>query len=148
MIKTLKKLFNKPHLASLEIVGKANGVHIAYKKANNPEVNKDKILLIISAFEELYSNKTSETHDNYYIGNLIGTGKSEGTYEQVVGSVTEAINRTKKFIENSDKIHSSQCEYFARNLLVILEKESFKQPVNTILMPYLSTISDIENGFL
>jgi len=117
-------------------------------KADNPNVSKDKIKLIISAFEELYINKASDSHDNYYIGNFISTGIFEGSYEKIIGTVAGAVSRTKAFIDNNEQLHSSQCEYFSRNLLVILEKESFTQPVEKILMPYLNVMSDIGNGYI
>ncbi len=123
-------------------------VHDAYRKASfdNIYANKEKIILIIECFYEVHKRISGESHDGYYLGNLTSSGKLEGKVEDVLGSVEQAVARTINFIRTSDKIHSSQCEYFSRNLKVILEKEIFSEDPQEILSDNLSELDEIARG--
>ena len=123
-------------------------VHDAYKQGgfDNKNADKEKIILVIECFFDLYKKKSGDTHDGYYIGNLISSGKTEGKVEDIIGTVEQAVNRTIEFIRKSEKVHSSQCEYFSRNLKVILEKEDFLEPPQDILNKSINELNKISQG--
>ncbi|EKA7412764.1 hypothetical protein OL305_004584 [Vibrio parahaemolyticus] len=116
-------------------------VHLAYKNSAQSTVNKDDIKTVVLSFHELYKHVAEEVHDSYFLGNLIKTGKIEGTKEEVLGTIDDAVERTISFIDNSQDLTTSQCEFFARNLKEILEKHSFTKPVEDILENYLNTLN-------
>lgn len=128
---------------SVELV---NGVHQAYARASDVVVDKHKLLAVLNAFETLYNARTTKKEEGYYIGNLIGTGKIEGMYKDVLGTVPQAIGRTRAFIDNSAAMHSHQGEFIARNLVYVLRKENFVSEPVVLLAPYIGILKDISLG--
>lgn len=137
-------LFSKSYQADHELLEIGRNIQKAYsdKTHKNFVVDKNKIILVIDSFFDLYNLIESKPDDNYYLGNLISTGKVEGTREEVLGNVSDAVGRTIKFIKESNEIYASQCEFYSRNFKVLLEKETLKKEPLTVLG---SKMKDLEN---
>jgi hypothetical protein len=123
-------------------------VHRAYRESShkNATADKEKIILAIEGFYELFKKTTSDIHHAYYRGNMISSARFEGNIEEILGTVDQAVARTIDFINNAEVVHASQCEFFSRNIDVILRSESFSEPPADILEPYLEGLTDIATG--
>lgn len=138
----------KTFKASAETKDLGYRVHNAYLEGSytNKIANKESIILVVEVFSELFKKITSDTHNGYYRGNLISTGRIEGNIKEILGTVEQAVTRTIDFINASEIVHASQCEFFSRNIDVILRDESFSEPPLDILSPYLDELNRIAAG--
>ena len=151
MLNFIKRLFStkpKGYTADEELKELGYLVHRAYRESShtNTTANKEKIILAIESFYELFKKISSDTHYAYYRGNMISSSKFEGNIEDILGTVDQAVTRTIDFINNAEVVHASQCEFFARNIDVILRNESFSEPPADILEPYRERLNDIATG--
>ena len=96
----------------------------------------------------LYQHRANDDFDGYYLGNLIKTGRIEGTMEEVLGTVEQALERTINFIKQSDKIYGSQAEFYSRNFKVILEKSFTEDPETLLGRDRLDDLTIIAHGFI
>lgn len=119
---------------------------LAFRAQQNYRANPDRlanrrnITAIVNAFHALHSNLAAQPHDNYFFGNLIKDHKNGYT------SMDTAVSLTLDLINEPKALFSSQCEYFSRNLEVILRDYSFTSPPEKIISSYLNEISDVAYG--
>lgn len=121
-------------------------VKSAYAKDNVKLANKGKLILVIEAFESVYKDRSTANEEHFYLSKLIGTGRIEGTLDEVLGTVNSAIQRSVLFISNEPQISCSQAEVFSTALVNCLDKEKFNSELDTTLAPYHSTLIDIAKG--
>jgi len=113
------------------------GLHTEIKRLPPTEpVNKELVLAIVRAFGALYECRKTRNEEDYYLGNLKSTGRLEGTREEVLGTVSDAIERTIEYFSKESRIFPHQAEILARNLINVLWKERFKIDVDAVLAPY------------
>lgn len=124
----------------------AHEVKSAYAKDKVKLANKGKLILVIEAFESVYKDRSTANEEHFYLGKLIGTGRIEGTIDEVLGTVDSAIQRSVLYISNEPKISCSQAEVFSTALVNCLDKEKFNSELDTTLAPYYSTLIDIAKG--
>lgn len=117
-----------------------------YTQMDRSVVDKKRLLVVLRAFEIIYDARATLNENYYYIGNLIQTGKIEGTREEIIGTVSEAIERTKRFISRSERISGRQASIFARNLVAILTLEEFSSDLGTLLAPHYETLYGLAGG--
>ncbi|BBO57035.1 hypothetical protein [Cobetia sp. AM6] len=140
-------IFKKLYTADSELKSIGIRVEESYRKAERTKsVSKGKIILVLETFLDLYNSISSSGHDRYFIGNLIGTGRIEGTSDEVFGTVENAVQRTKSFIEHSEYIYASQCSFYSRNLKVILEQGSFRKNPQEIIGDRRQKLQEISLG--
>lgn len=141
-------IFSKSYTADPELLDVGLKVEKSYRDESHNDlvVDKDKIILVIDSFSQLYKCIEASSSDSYYLGNLISTGRIEGARDEVFGTVDDAVKRTKDFIRNSDEIYASQCSFYSRNLKVVLEKESFDRDPRQVLGERVGELEEISTG--
>lgn len=130
----------KEWYASKKLQQLALKVQQSYRYAPRKTANKNNILAVVRAFQALHMHLTRETDDNYFSSNFIKN--DQHNYD----TIEEAIVRTLEFIKNDKYLSTSQCEYFSRNLEVILRDYSFIKDPKEIIAPYINEINEIVNG--
>lgn len=122
----------------------------AYHKAEREQpVNKLLIADNLKAFHCLafYSNLKDE---DYYMSNLLKTGKLEGARREVIGLLPEAIDRTLTWLAVTETLLVGQVVYIPRCLKVLLEDETslktMKPLIGEILTPYVESLLEIAKG--
>jgi hypothetical protein len=74
----------------------AQSVKAAYVKQDKMQiVEKTKLISILEAFGAAYNARSTNNEHDFYLGKLIGTGRIEGTVEQVMGTVP-VLSSSKK----------------------------------------------------
>ncbi|CCO45037.1 hypothetical protein VIBNISOn1_1350001 [Vibrio nigripulchritudo SOn1] len=111
-----------------------------YRANPNKLANRKNITAIVNAFHALHSNLSEQPHDNYFFGNLIKDHQNGYT------CMDTAVKLTLELIDNPKDLYCAQCDYFSRNLEVILRDYSFKSPPEKIISPYLNEIGDVAYG--
>lgn len=141
-------IFSRSYAADAALLDVGMKIENSYRDVShdNLVVDKSKIILVIDSFLQLYNCVEDDGSDSYYIGNLMPTGHIEGTRDEVVGTVSDAVKRTKDFIISSDEIYASQCSFYSRNLKVVLEKERFNKDPRKILGEHVRTLEEISEG--
>lgn len=109
-------------------------------------VDKLKLIQVLEAFGAAYSMRASDNEHDFYLGKLIGTGRIEGTAEQVMGTVPAQLQKTIAFIQDKPAIYASQAAIFSEPLINCLDKESFSTSLDLVLAPYLTAMEDIAKG--
>ncbi|BCD99848.1 hypothetical protein [Marinagarivorans cellulosilyticus] len=139
-----RKLFKAD--SRLSDIGKK--IEESYRKEShkNLAVSKNSIIIVIDSFFDLSQERDNKESDSYYLGNLISTGRIEGTKEEVFGTLKDAVERTKDLIMKSDEIYASQCSFYSRNLKVILEKENFEKDPRQVLGDRVKRLEEIASG--
>lgn len=124
----------------------ARKVKAAYAK--NPKALADKVKLtkVLNVFEAVYDDRSTTNEEHFYLGKLIGTGRIEGTQEQVLGTVKDAIRRTINFVANEPNMDCRRAELYSTALVNCLDKEKFKSNLDVILAKHRPTLEDIANG--
>ncbi|EHI9242710.1 hypothetical protein J9100_004023 [Vibrio vulnificus] len=130
----------KEWYASKELQQLAFKVQQSYRYSTKRTANKNNIFAVVRAFQSLHMHLTRETDDNYFNSNFIKNDLHD--YD----TIEQAIVRTLEFIENEENLTTSQCEYFSRNLEVILRDYSFTKNPENIIAPYISEIYEVVNG--
>lgn len=127
----------------------AEKVHQNYADAEpDTPINLERFLTVLDVFAALHAGRASENDGGYYLGNLIGTGRFEGTMEQVLGTVPQAIERTHLFYRQKGVIYSHQAEIVTRNLIAVLRKEKFKQSLDMLLARFAEPLNNLASGNL
>lgn len=124
----------------------ARGVKSAYAANSKALVDKTKLISVISAFEAVYEDRLTTNEEHFYLGKLIGTGRIEGTREQVLGTVNGAVERTIKFVANASSLDCGRAEIYSSVLVNCLDKEMFKSSLDVTLAKYRSTLEAIAKG--
>jgi hypothetical protein len=127
----------------------AQSVKAAYVKQDKMQiVEKTKLISILEAFGAAYNARSTNNEHDFYLGKLIGTGRIEGTVEQVMGTVPVQLEKSIKFIQATPNIYASQAAIFSETLINCLDKESFSTSLDIILAPYINVMEDIAKGNL
>lgn len=124
----------------------ANLIHDNYRQMEKSVVDKKRLLTVLQAFEDLYAATTSRNEDDYYIGNLVQSGQLEGRREEVVGTVSGALGRTRRFINRPGQVYGRQASIIARNLVAILSVEEFNSDLVVLLAPHYEAFKDLAGG--
>lgn len=140
--------FRKSYKADLYLSEVGKKIEESYRKEshNDTVVNKDSVIFVIDSFFELYQSRKNKEDDFYYLGNLISTGRIEGTRDEVFGTIKDAVERTKGFLMKSDEVYASQCALYSKNLKVILEKEEFDRDPRQVLGERVQRLEEIASG--
>ena len=123
----------------------ANNVHNTYKNSNAELADCKKLLVIVDAIEALYQNLSIKLDDSYIIGNLAPSGNLTGTYKDVIGTVPDAIKRTRNLFCKKE-CWPNQGELVSRNILYLLNKGKFHHDLTEIIGKYLDELKNIANG--
>lgn len=134
---------NSTHIEFLNIV---KIVHENYSKNERAWIDKRKLLVVLEAFEILYQARITQNGDDYYIGNLSQPIALAGRKEDVIGSVTGNLERTKNLINGPKPISGRQAGIVARNLIFILSREQFRSEIGVLLAPHCHALKDMAAG--
>jgi hypothetical protein len=126
----------------------ATAVHEAYKTSQAKLASKSGLKLIIEVTEALYRELMEDVDNSYLIGNLIPSGRIQGTYAEVLGTFEEATSRTKVFLDESTECWPHQGEFFSRNITFLLRKGKFRRDPQEILDCYKTKLVEITSGNL
>lgn len=118
-------------------------IHDNYSRREKSVVDNKKLLIVLQAFEDLYDARVARNEGRYYIGNLLQSAGLEGKKDDVVGTVSEAVKRTRHFILKPSPIYGRQAGIYARNFIEVLRKESFNSEVEVLLAPYKAVLRDL-----
>lgn len=125
----------------------AKKVTSVYEKNEKQVADKGRLVQVLEAFEATFKARTSNRPESDYLGNLISTGKWEGTIEEVMGTVEGQIQKTINFINRQNKdVYCSQAKLYSENLVKCLEKETFDISLDSKLLPFQQALTVIGNG--
>ncbi len=123
----------KNNLNDEELLKAFRKLNECYRDDSGVAVCKGSLLVLLEAFELLYLNRKTKNEELNYLNNLIPTGLIEGDFNDVFGTVEDAIKRTEEFIKSREVIEGSQAESITANLIMIMEREKFNMPAINIL---------------
>ncbi len=119
----------------------------------NREFTLQKQIVILDAFDAIMKSRSTpaalkQENDSYYCSNLVGTGRIEGTREQNIGFLQDAIIRTKQLLMSQNQAHPAQADNFPKSFrhCLNLKEESWPAPLDTYLKPYALVLVDIARG--
>jgi len=124
----------------------AEVVHDNYKKMDKYSVDKTKLLIVLEVFNDLYHARINQQEDFSYISNLRQPRSLEGRKEDVIGSVSGGVERTRRLINCPDPISGRQASIVARNLVAILSREQFSSDIAVLLAPHFEVLKDLAGG--
>lgn len=124
-------------------------VRDAYRNAvdGNQPISSDNYLKLLAAFGALAEvTSFNEAYENDFRRNIPGGSRLEGSYDEVVGTLTQKISAAKKFA-GSNPLYPAFGEGVAQNLIAIASLAS-SESTNQILSPMQNLLEDIAKGKL
>lgn len=117
-----------------------------YRAAPDTPVDKQKFLLLVDFFEALYVNKVTDEIGDNYLNSFISTGRIEGAVADILGTVPEAIQRQRIFIEQQAHVYPHQCAILCDALVKCLDRERFTPPFEAIISRFAQDLWKISKG--
>lgn len=124
----------------------AKRIHENYSKNERAWIDKNKLLVVIEAFETLYGARNTQQEDEFYLKNLQPPAKLEGRRQDVIGTVAIRLELTRCLINKPNPFSGMQASRVAQNLLSILSREQFKSDIGELLAPHSDALRDLATG--